>query len=60
LTVIKARRRISSEDDGMRRPAPKPETRPPGKPAPDLPRPLRPKTLLQWILERLCIYPSAD
>jgi hypothetical protein len=38
---------------------PKPATRAPVKPAAERP-PLRPKTILQWLLERLCIYPSAD
>jgi hypothetical protein len=43
----------------MRPPRSKPEGPAPVKPAADRP-PLRPKTLLQWILERLCMYPSAD
>ena len=44
----------------MKPPEVKPETPAPARPERDLPRPLRPKTLWQWLLERLCIYPSAD
>ena len=44
----------------MNTPAPQPVRRPIDKPASELPRPVRPRTLLQWLLERLCIYPSAD
>jgi hypothetical protein len=44
----------------MGQPVPKPERRAPDKTASQRPTPLRPKTLLQWILERLCMYPSGD
>jgi hypothetical protein len=43
----------------MRPPRPKLEMQKPLRPSPDRP-PLRPRTLLHWLLERLCIFPSAD
>jgi len=44
----------------MNEPAPRPETRASAKPAVERLKPLRAKTVLQRLLERLCMFPSAD
>jgi hypothetical protein len=44
----------------MKPPVLKSETRASARPERVRPTLLRPKTLLQWLLERLCAYPSAD
>ena len=59
LTGIKVRARPLLKDGGMKAPDPKRETRTPDKPAPDRPGRRLPG-LLQWLLERLCMYPSGD
>lgn len=44
----------------MKPPDPKPDASADRKPTRDLTKPHRPKSLLQWLLERLCMYPAGD